>query len=58
MKDWIVYENQAGKLEAVENEHSWEQIGDIQKIPGNKIVGWPASKTAKDAIDYMEQVLP
>ena len=53
---WIVYEKPDGKLEAVKSEFHRIQMDDIESA-GNKIVGYPAAKTAQAAIDYMEDIL-
>jgi hypothetical protein len=54
MKSWIVYLTKGNKIKAVEYEFNVE--ADI-RTAGLKILGYPAAKTADDAVRYVEGMI-
>ena len=56
MKSWIVYLTPEDKVEAVEDNHSGLQEDELTR-EHNVIVGTPAAKYMKDAIEYCKQVM-
>jgi len=53
---WIVYEDDKGKPNAIENDYDKAESKIIAK--GYKILGYPAANKKRDAIWYIESLQP
>jgi hypothetical protein len=55
IKSWIVYQTPEGKIDAIEDDHETARMWVFNQ--GCEIVGYPAFKQKRDAIDYIKFIM-